>query len=198
MNDLNKIREAKCKHLENCFAVYEPKDDNSVEKSDIVDAFNYSDNVKLAKKGSEIKTQIDSVVLPEITAELGDYSAKMDELLKECGNAPTRSAEEWDTCGMKIDIPYKRYEWNETYIPENVSGVGGMVESFSASDAQDKKRNIPEDKHQEECRDEYNHLFNKYCRCKCDEAMCNILKNNVKDATEYQLTPKQLISLGFK
>lgn len=194
----SRIALAKKKHLENCFAVYEPQD-TEVEKSDIVEAFNYNDNVKLAKKGSEIKSQIDSVVLPEITAELSDYSAKMDELLGECGNAPTRSAEEWDTCGMKIEIPYKRYEWNETYIPEKVSGVGlGMVESFSASDAEDKKRNIPADKHQAECREEYNRLFNKYCRCKCDEAMCNILKNNVKDATDYQLTPKQLISLGFK
>ena len=196
--DVNGIREAKRKHLENCFAVYEPKDD-SVEKSDIVDAFRYNDNLKIAKKGSEIKTQIDSVVLPEIIAELSGYSAKMDSLLQDCGKAPAHGAEEWDTCGMKIDIPYKRYEWNETYIPEKVSGIGyGMVESFSATDAQEKKRNIPENAGQAQAREEYNQLFNKYCRCKCDEAMCDILKNNVKDGKEYELTPKQLIALGFK
>ena len=196
MNDLNKIREAKCKHLENCFAVYEPKED--IEKADIVGAFRNYNSLKISKKGSEIKTQIDSVVMPEITASLSGYTTKMDALLQDCGQAPTHSAEEWDTFGMKIEIPYKRYEWDETYIPEKVSGVGyGMLESFSATDAQEKKRNIPENAGQVQARKEYNDLFNKYCRCKCDETMCSILKNNVKDGKEYELTTEQLISLGF-
>lgn len=165
-----------------------------MEKSDIMDALSYQGDIKVSKTGKEIKEQVDSVLLPEMTANLAVKEAEATKKLKDCGDAPTKEPDRWWTDGIKMDCGYKIYDWDETYIPNN--NDGRVMSSLSASDAEDKKGNVPENQEQANCRREYNDIVRAICNIKVDMKACEILKE-LKDGTEYELSPRQVLSLRF-
>lgn len=164
-----------------------------VEKSDIMYALSGMDGIKVSKTGKEIKEQVESVVLPELNTALATKKAAADEKLKECGQAPTKDVYPYWTGDIKMDVGYKIYQWEETYIPENPNR---LMPSLSAEDSKAKKGNIPEDAAQATARREYNELVNAICNIMVDIKACEILKN-LKDGTEYELTPRQILTLKF-
>ena len=56
-----------------------------VEKSDVMDALSYQGDIKVSKTGKEIKDQVDTVLLPAMTADLSVKEAEADKKLKDCG-----------------------------------------------------------------------------------------------------------------
>lgn len=165
-----------------------------VEKSDVMDALSYQGYIKVSKTGKEIKDQVDTVLLPAMTADLAVKEAEADKKLKDCGTAPTKDPDKWWTYGIKMDCGYKIYDWEETYVPNNDGGK--MMSSLSASDAEDKKGNVPENQEQATCRREYNDIVRAICNIKVDIKACEILKT-LADNKEFELSPRQVLALRF-
>lgn len=165
-----------------------------VEKSDVMDALSYQGEIKVSKTGKEIKDQVDTVLLPAMTADLAVKEAEADKKLKDCGTAPTKDPDKWWTDGIKMDCGYKIYDWEETYVPNNDGGK--MMSSLSASDAEDKKGNVPENQEQATCRREYNDIVRAICNIKVDIKACEILKT-LADNKEFELSPRQVLALRF-
>lgn len=165
-----------------------------MEKSDVMDALSYQGDIKVSKTGKEIKDQVDTVLLPAMTADLAVKEAEADKKLKDCGTAPSRDPDKWWTDGIKMDCGYEIYDWDETYVPSNDGGK--MMSSLSASDAEDKKGNVPENQEQATCRREYNDIVRAICNIKVDIKACEILKT-LKDDKQFELSPRQVLALRF-
>lgn len=166
-----------------------------MEKSDVMDVLSYQGDIKVSKTGKEIKDQVDTVLLPAMTADLAVKEAEAEKKLKDCGQAPTKDPDKWWTDGIKMDCGYKVYVWEETYVPSN-DGGGKMMSSLSAEDANDKKGNVPENQEQANCRREYNDIVRAICNIKVDIKACEILKT-LKDEKQFELSPRQVLALRF-
>ena len=173
----------------------ESAEDNAeeeTEKSDIMYALG-NGNIKVTKTGKEIKEQVDSVLLPELNAALATKEAEATAKLGECGNAPTKDPDTWWTGDVKMDVGFKVYDWREREWCQN---DGRMYPTLSASDEAEKKGNCPTSAAEAKAREEYNELVRCICNIKVDIKACEILKT-LKDNTQYELTPRQVITLKF-
>lgn len=169
-------------------------DDGEVEKSDIMNALFYQGEIKVSKTGKEIKQQVDDVLLPDLNAKLAVKEEEATKKLADCGDAPTRDVDPWWTDGVKMDIGYKVYGWDETYYNEekaNESVAGSLL-----GEEKKKECNCPESKEEVECRRCYNDIVRIICNIKVDIKACEILKE-LRDGTTYDLTPRQVLALRF-
>ena len=167
-----------------------------LEKSDIMNAFGYGSDVKVTKTGKEIAEQVDTVILPALNAKLIEKKSDADDLLAECGNAPTKEVPVWWTGDVKIPVEYKMYDWDETCVPSNDDG--GIASSLSAPDAEEKraKYNRPENADQANARRQYNDCIRCVCEILVDIKACEILKS-LKPGKEYELSTRQVVALQF-
>lgn len=164
----------------------------NTEKSDISYALNFG-NIKVAKTGKEIKDQVDSVIIPELTSKLAVQETTATEKLKDCGNAPTHEPDDYWTGDVKMDVGYNVYNWEEMrWCPED----GRLYDTFSASDEAEKKGNCATSEAEALARREYNEAVRAICNIKVDIRACGILKE-LKDGVQYELTPKQVLALKF-
>lgn len=193
MTDEDSIRKSEETSEENPFEKAAAEAD--MEKSDVMDALSYQGDIKVSKTGKEIKDQVDTVLLPAMTADLAVKEAEAEKKLKDCGQAPTKDPDKWWTDGIKMDCGYKVYDWEETYVPNN-DGGGKMMSSLSAEDANDKKGNVPENQEQANCRREYNDIVRAICNIKVDIKACEIMKT-LKDEKQFELSPRQVLALRF-
>lgn len=207
MNEINKtISRAKNAQVEQIYGNFlkqemspnlfeKAAEEIDIEKSDIMYSLTGNENnIKVVKTGEEIKEQVDTVLMPRLTSDLAAEENKANEKLKECGAAPTTCLTDWMGSGFEIENLPKVYNWNETYFSNNNSGE--ITSSLSASDAKDKKVNIPENEYQAECRREYNKIAELIYKIKVDIKACDILKT-LQDDKEFELTPRQVVSLKF-
>lgn len=166
------------------------------EKSDIMSALSYENPFMIQKTGKEIKEQCQNVILPELNSTLATKKSEADNLLKECGIAPTKDPYEYWCGGIKMDTGYKIYDWDETYFPTNESGK--MMESLSATNAEENRQrmNIPASQEQANKRREYNDVVHYICEVMCDIKACEILAT-IPDDKKYDLSPKQILALKF-
>lgn len=174
----------------------EKAETGDLEKSDIMNAFGYGSDVKVTKTGKEIAEQVDTVILPALNAKLIEKKSDADDLLAECGNAPTKEVPVWWTGDVKIPVEYKMYDWDETCVPSNEGcGIAG---SLSASDAEEKKAkyNRPENADQANARRQYNDCIRCVCEILVDIKACEILKS-LKPGKEYELSTRQVVALQF-
>lgn len=167
-------------------------EEESTEKSDIAYALNQG-NIKVTKMGKEIKDQVDSVIMPELTSKLAVQETRATEKLKDCGNAPTHEPDDYWTGGVKMDTGYSVYNWDEMrWCPED----GRLYDTLSASDEAEKRGNCATSEAEALARREYNEAVRAICNIKTDIRACGILKE-LKDGTQYELTPQQVLALKF-
>lgn len=169
--------------------------EDETEKAHIMEALSYGNDIKVSKTGKEIKEQVQTVLIPKLNSELEEWKGKADKLLESCGTAPTKTPEPWWTGDTEIEIPYKVYKWDETYIPSEPRN-SVSYETLSAEDAAAKKGNIPENADQAKARNDYNEAVRMVCNVLVDLKACDILLS-LKDGKEYELTPRQVLTLGF-
>lgn len=169
----------------------------SIEKSDILYALSgYESKIKFKKNGKEIKEQLNSSVIPTLNAELSTAEAEADEILKECGDAPTHDVPEYWTGDLHIELPYKFYEWDETRVPEN-NNVG-IVASFSPDSYQKRCcKNAPASQDEADARCKYNEQVRKIANITTDIKACEIVSKNLKDNEQIELTVRQLVAFKF-
>lgn len=169
----------------------EKSDMTDIEKSDIMEAISYDSEFRMKKSGKEIKEQINSVLLPAKNAALEAEKKKADELLSECGDAPTCDNDGW-YYGIELDCGYKRYKWDETYMKED--SHGDICDSLSVEHQESKpKINYPKTEDEAAARCGYNRSVDIICRIMVDIKACEILLKNLKDDTDVKMTPRQLV-----
>ena len=171
------------------------EEEEETEKAHIMEALSYGNDIKVSKTGKEIKEQVQTVLIPKLNSELEEWKGKADKLLELCGTAPTKTPEPWWTGDTEIEIPYKVYKWDETYIPSEPRN-SVSYETLSAEDAAAKKGNVPENADQAKARNDYNEAVRMVCNVLVDLKACDILLS-LKDGKEYELTPRQVLTLGF-
>ena len=171
------------------------KSNLGIKKSDIMGAISgYGDSkIKVSKTGKEIKEQVDSVIMPELTANLAAKEIEANNKLKDCGAAPTHCPDPWWTDDVRMDCGYKIYDWRER---EWCSNENRMYPSLSAEDSAEKKGNCPTSEAEAKARCEYNDIVRCICNIKVDINACEILKT-LKDTSTYELTPRQVLTLRF-
>lgn len=171
------------------------EEDDETEKAHIMEALSYGNDIKVSKTGKEIKAQVKDILIPKLNAELEEWKGKADSLLESCGKAPVKTPAPYWTGDTEIEVPYKIYDWNETYIPREERG-SISYETLSAEDAAAKKGNVPENADQAKARNDYNEAVRMVCNVLVDLKACDILLA-LKDGKEYELTPRQVLTLGF-
>lgn len=170
---------------------------SDIQKSDILYALSgYESKIKFRKNGKEIKEQLNTSVIPALNADLSAAKNKADELLKECGEAPTHDVPEYWTGDLKINLDYKFYEWDETRVPETQSV--GVVASFSPDSYQKRCcKNAPASQEEAEARCQYNEQIRKVANITTDIKACEIVSKNLKDNENIELTVRQLVAFKF-
>lgn len=170
---------------------------SGIEKSDIMNALSdYNTKLKFKKTGKEIKEQLQNVVLTELNANLATAKQEADELLAECGTAPSHDVPEYWTGELHIEMPYKYYEWDETRVPENSNA--NIIASFSPDSYQKRCcKNAPASQDEAEARCKYNEQVRKIANISTDIKACEIVSKNLKDNESVELSVRQLVSFKF-
>lgn len=166
-----------------------------IEKSDIYNAFAYSKD-SFSKTGEQIKQQINSVVMPRLNADLSLYSEKANNLLQDCGGTPKMEISSYWRNERKINVPFKRFDWCETFYPERDSVRSGF-ETLSADDDNKSECQPPASKFEAQKRCEYNECVEMICNIMVDIKACEVLLHNVEDKKSYDLNMSQIVALDF-
>lgn len=172
--------------------------EEDVQKSDVFEALESGQSIKVSKSGSEIKVQAETILIPEFTTELIIKKAAADELLKYCGVAPTKEVDYWWTKDLKIDCGYKVYGWDEAYFSENKNSNSGEFaqSTLSAYDAKDKFVNRSENKEQAISREKYNEKVREICNTIVDLEACKFIMQ-LDDSKIFELSSRQVITFRF-
>lgn len=164
---------------------------DDIEKSDVMNAIQYSGNIQITKTGKEIKESVQNILLPELNAQLEEKKTAADSLLEDCGDAPTHNTNPWWTDDLRIEVPYKIYDWQETeYNDRSQTSVVGSL-SAEHSEKVEKKYNFAKSVEEAEARRKYNDEVRAIANIIVDLKACEILLQ-LKDNKKYALTPKQL------
>lgn len=177
----------------------EEVESDEVEKSDILNAVsNYSNPIRFSKTGKEIKENL-VTVLAQKEAALEAVKKEADDALEDCGAAPTCNVPCWWTGELKIEVPYKYYDWSQTYYEEK-KNTNFMFSSLSPEQQKEKeeKVNAPQSEAQAEARRLYNEKVRAIAEITTDIEAIGILNKNLKDGSNYNLDPRQIIAFGFK
>lgn len=168
---------------------------NDIQKGEISDSVNYGDSIKVKKKGSEIKEQVNNVVLPELNSKLLKLEESADEILVDCGKAPTMPSSNFYYGSLGVEVPFKVYNWDESQYCDKSNGI---TTSLSSEDAMMKasKLNYPASKEQAENRQKYNQIIRDMISVAADIKTCEVLKS-LKDNDEFSLTTRQVVSFKF-
>lgn len=164
---------------------------DDIEKSDVMNAIQYGGNIQITKTGKEIKESVQNILIPELNAQLEEKKTAADNLLEDCGDAPKRNTNPWWTDDLRIEVPYKIYDWNEMeYNDRSQTSVMGSL-SAEHSAKVEKKYNFAKSVEEAEARRKYNDEVRVIANILVDLKACEILLQ-LKDNKEYALTPKQL------
>jgi len=156
----------------------------------------YANNIKVKKTGKEIKDNINTVILPELNAELAIKKVEAANLLEDCGTAPAKDIPEWWTRDLKLDCGFKQYDWDETYVPENDNRIASTLSYENSKEVASKAKNVPETREQADARRKYNDKVREVCDVMADLKACEIL-NMIGDDEKVELTPRQIITFRF-
>lgn len=170
-------------------------EDNDLEKGVVADAFDYSSKIQFFKTGKQIKDKI--------TGAIDTLNKVRDQIVLDLNNlsdsiafVPTEKPSPWriEKFKNKIIIPYKTYNWNQTYFSgdgmnSNATAVLGDTSGLSCSPASSK----------EEAGDcnKWNRLVYDYIDNLIEIEMLTVFQNNLDDKKSYELTLNQLLALQF-
>ena len=207
----------------NVFNKYNDLKVEEINKSDIYQAVKYNNTdspLIVEKSGVEIKKQINDVLLPYFEKEYNLCIEKIEGLKEGIGKEPV-GEEEIVMYGLKLDIPYKPYNWKETTymateesspvldIFNNFANIVGDSEDLPLEEMEEKIKDALEEEEKikqskeyanslEEVdkRVEYNKAIYSLCEIQIDILTLEALKN-LKDDVIYKLDIQQVIALKF-
>jgi len=166
--------------------------------------------IYISKTSTEIKDQINTILMPSLLLSLELKKNELIELLSLCGGLPKNEVHCYK---MKLDIPFKEYSYNETYLPykssdkiEESSLKQQIYQEFTPDnfdnfegEKEEVKINLfnwPLTEEQAKYRISYNELLRNYIEIFTDVKTLIALEQ-IEDNKLYNLTINQVISLGF-
>jgi hypothetical protein len=92
-----------------------------------------------------------------------------------------------DYSDMKINCPYKIFDWSQTYLDSSSNFDEGRDQTFEKCTTEEEAN----------CLRKYNNLVDEYVENEREMKLLNLFKDNFNDNETYELTARQMISLGF-
>ena len=170
--------------------------DNELEKSDVMRALEYGNEIKVEKTGKDIRNQVQTVVIPFFQAQLAAQTTKLQTILEHCGVAPVHNVSEYWCDGVDIPVTYKRYDWDETRWRDPENQEVRLASSMDKTVEENSLVNMAQSAEQAKFRERYNETLRTVCGIMVDLRACDILMM-LDDNKKYTLTPKQLVTLKF-
>lgn len=170
--------------------------EGDIEKSDIMYALEAGGNaITITKSGKQLKAKAKEL-LAKHDAKLVAVEAQADALLVDCGSAPTQEIGAWQTAGIKFEMPFKKYSWEECQYNESSSGMVSNAESLAPAEKQKLGVNCPANAEEAVARRKYNEVIDKMTNVYTDIKALEFI-DNLEDGKQFQLTPRQAVTLGF-
>jgi len=158
-------------------------------KSHIGYQFANSENLKVVKKGSEIKEKLSAIKAKEET-EISGYISKLEALKSLIPTLPTEEVDEYVSDGIDTGNKLLKFPWNETYCNE-VKQESVVLSATETKPTKSEAQILCENK------SEYNRTVEKAVRCQAEVALINTMLKNFNDSTSYNLSVRQASILGF-
>ena len=169
------------------------KANDSIEKGEIADALGYSAN-KFTKTGKELKGKL--IELSEgIDKKKDKLVADLSDALEGSTLVPTRAVDSWNLRGLTLACPYKMFDWEQCYFQpaENNNGMALAVDTKTT----EGKTTLASSKEEADKCQKYNDMVRNYIDCLVDCKTIDTFLKNVKDTENYQLSLRELTTLGF-
>lgn len=196
---------------ENPFEKYGKENISEIKKSDIFDAMmengDYK-NVSITKTGKQIKEQLFNIVIPKLVENKDNCIKEIEGLLEVTGVAPTKDFRFYER--VKLDIPYKEYNYDETYFREDKKEETKpqLFTNFAIeedSDSEDMKatieeivnKNYPMSLEEAENRQKYNDKLRCLANILIDLKTAETLSNNLDENRIFNLSVAQSLALMF-
>jgi len=145
-------------------------------KGDLSNSFDSygSNNLKISKKGSDIKEKLGLVIATK-TQMLQDMTSQLIIFQQQVGFTPDQPFR------SEQDCPFNRYDYCFTYVRKTEDADGKPI----CTEDQSKLCNA------------YNDMLYAYCDTKNEVNTATFLQRNFEDNKSYDLTMSQAKSLGF-
>ena len=157
-------------------------DFENIQKGHISNAFGHSQEIKVDKKGSEIKANL-KVARDKEQLECTQFQTQLEAVKANIPTEPTENIDEWTTEGLDITIMPKKFNWSECYCNED--------NEYSDQSMKSEKQLLCDAKR------EYNNTAEKFVKCQVELHILDTMMNNIADNKVYSLSVKQAAILGF-
>lgn len=193
------------KKKENPFEEYKKEEIKEINKSDIFDAMCepvFEGSLSVEKTGKQIKDQVSNVIVPKLKLNYEEIISKLNNLLTLTGKSPTMPIRYYK---IKLDLPYKEYDWSETQYHETTEEINGIFDTFANSDDIGTEESTPEiifeknpalTQEQAQARCSYNENLRILREIAVDIKTAQVLLQ-FEDSKVYKLNINQSIALGF-
>lgn len=143
-----------------------------------------SDNLKVSKKGKEIKEKLEKVLSDEKDQKT-TLSTECTSLKEKIGTEPTCDVDDYTFQGLKnrIAVAPKVYEWNECYSNVQISETSPDSDKL-INDVCTLKR-------------KYNQCVREFIESSAEIIQIQTMIDNMDEKKSYDLTVKQASVLGF-
>jgi|688.fasta_scaffold145982_2 hypothetical protein len=157
-------------------------DFEEIQKGQISNAFGHSQEIKVDKKGSEIKANL-KVARDKEQMECTQFQTQLEAVKANIQTEPTENIDDWATEGLDITIMPKKFNWSECYCNED--------NEYSDQSMKSEKQLLCDAKR------EYNNTAEKFVKCQVELHILDTMMNNIADNKVYSLSVKQAAILGF-
>lgn len=174
----------------------EKAEKGDIEKGELGSAlgYNFTNNNKFSKKGSEVAEKV-KVLVAKITAKQTQALADMTKIVEDTGVAPTQALDRWD----KQDVPeevgaaMKQYTWEQCCFDSNNQTACADVSVGTES----KRPKMASSKDEADKHRLYNSILMQFLDCCRDLAKADVFLRNVDEKKTYTLSLDEMKSLGF-
>lgn len=167
------------------------EDGDELKKGHFSEIFGYSSDVKVEKKGKDIKQALEALV-PKERGQKEEYYDKMKSELEACEHQPTEEPSNYMFDGLKhkLDVVPKMFSYDmiRKYNDAQESGVSG---------AMTVEEEVPEGHEGDNHYEEYNEYAREYIKQCVDLVKMNTMIDNINESKKYELTVQQAAMLGF-
>ena len=169
--------------------------DEDLEKAHLINTFERGDNIKIKKKGSEVKEKLTDIRKEE-EKESQDYFSKVLGYRSKISQPPTEDAPEWYLQNLKMPkekVP-KIYSYQVMYpsdsdtIQTETSGRSPLVAPESVKILSQEEAVYAE---------KYNECLRKYFGCLKEVSYIDTFLNNLEENKTYDLSMEQANAFGF-
>jgi hypothetical protein len=178
------------------FGSLEKAKETDIEKGELGAAlgYNFTNNNKFSKKGSDIAEKIKALVA-KVTAKQTQALSDMMKIVEDTGVSPTQPLDRWDKENLSDEVAstMKSYSWEQCCFDSNNQTACADVSVTTEKKAPKMAASQDHaDKHRL-----YNSILNQFLDCCRDLTKADVFLRNVDEKKTYTLSLDEMKSLGF-